>query len=146
MVDKNGRAMTTGQIVKIENAYFKVDNGLYFIEHTPGDYNWTGNYFSLRKIKRNGEISTAKYSLGSWPIKIYTNDASKRADGNAHNAKYATIEIIDNIPTNHIKKHFMECAENMVDLLNDYKWRFGETSDIYKQHIAIQNQYRQFAH
>lgn len=35
MTDKNNRTMKTGDVVEITGAYFKNDNGLYFVEHTP---------------------------------------------------------------------------------------------------------------
>ena len=35
MLDKNGKEMVTGCVVEIKNAYFKTDNGLYFIEKSP---------------------------------------------------------------------------------------------------------------
>ena len=37
MVDKNGVEMKTGDIVRVSGAYFKNDNGLWFIERSPGD-------------------------------------------------------------------------------------------------------------
>lgn len=63
MKDKNGVTMRTGDIVKIENSYFKNDLGYYFIEHSPGDISWCGNDYSLRKICRNGKLSTAAHNI-----------------------------------------------------------------------------------
>lgn len=42
MVDKNGVEMKTGDIVRVSGAYFKNDNGLWFIERSPGDPSWCG--------------------------------------------------------------------------------------------------------
>ena len=60
MLDKNGVELRTGQIVKITGAYFKNDNGLYFVTHSPGDPGWCGSNYSLTKISKAGKISKAK--------------------------------------------------------------------------------------
>lgn len=73
MVDKNGVEMKTGDVVLISGAFFKNDNGLWFIERSPGDPSWCGSSYSLTKLKRNGQPSTAKYNLCSWPIAVFTN-------------------------------------------------------------------------
>ena len=59
MVDKNGVEMKTGDVVLISGAFFKNDNGLWFIERSPGDPSWCGSSYSLTKLKRNGQPSTA---------------------------------------------------------------------------------------
>jgi hypothetical protein len=74
MFDKNNVEIKTGDIVKIEGAYFKVDNGLYFVENVPGNVTWCGSDLSLHKITKKGELSIAKYSTGSWPLFICTNN------------------------------------------------------------------------
>ena len=33
MLDKNGMEIKTGMVVEIKDAFFKNDNGLYFVEH-----------------------------------------------------------------------------------------------------------------
>ena len=141
MRDKNGIEIHTGDIVKVENAYFKNDNGLYFIAHAPGDPSWCGSGYSLHKIKKNGEISTATHNIGSWPIGVYVNDAFKRAVAKEHNEKNATIEVIQGMTHKHISDYFNIIADNMSDYLNDMKWRFGDTSECYLQQLNIQNHY-----
>ena len=92
MNDKNNRPMKTGDVVEITGAYFKNDNGLYFVEHTPGDPNWSGRDHCLRRIKRNGELSTAKDNICFWPISVYVNSRDKRAAANQWNQAHAEIE------------------------------------------------------
>lgn len=36
MLDKNGMEIKTGMVVEIKDAFFKNDNGLYFVETPPG--------------------------------------------------------------------------------------------------------------
>lgn len=49
MVDKNGIEIKTGDIVKIEDAFFKNDNGIYFVDCSPNDPSWIGSDYSLKK-------------------------------------------------------------------------------------------------
>lgn len=62
MLDKNGVEIRTGCIVEITGAYFKNDNGLYFVQRSPGDPSWSGSDYCLKKIGKTGKISKAKYS------------------------------------------------------------------------------------
>ena len=71
MQDKNGIEMKTGDIVEITGAYFKNDNGLYFIDCSPGDPNWCGSDYSLKRISKSGKISKAKKNLCFWPIGMF---------------------------------------------------------------------------
>ena len=52
MKEKNGIEMKTGDIVEISGAYFKNDNGLYFIEYSPGDPSWSGLDYCLKRISK----------------------------------------------------------------------------------------------
>ena len=63
MKDKNGIEIKTGMIVKISGAYFKNDNGLYYVDNSPGDPSWSGRDYSLHKISKAGKISTAKRQI-----------------------------------------------------------------------------------
>ncbi len=64
MLDKNGKEMVTGCVVEIKNAYFKTDNGLYFVEKSPEELGWLGSDYCLLKLKkRNGQLSTAKRKI-----------------------------------------------------------------------------------
>jgi len=98
MKDKNGKEMKTGDIVEVRGAYFKSDNGLYKIEHSPGDANWCGDDYCLKLINKDGTYSTRKYNLCFYPLKSYVTDWRKRQDAKAHNAENATIEVINFVP------------------------------------------------
>ena len=75
MLDKNGMEIKTGMVVEIKDAFFKNDNGLYFVEHSAGDPDWCGSDHSLRKISKRGKISQAKHNLCFWPIGIFISDS-----------------------------------------------------------------------
>lgn len=92
MIDKNEKEIKKGDIVKIEGAYFKNDNGIYIVEHTPDDEDWLGNSCSLLKLNKNGKLKKGNI-INFWPLRIFTNSWEKRIEGNAHNKKYATIEV-----------------------------------------------------
>lgn len=141
MLDRNGKEIRTGMIVRITGAYFKNDNGTYFVAHSPGDPTWCGSDYSLTKICRNGRISTAKYNLCFWPISTYVNSRSKRELANEHNKKYAEIEIIDTIPHKEVAEYFQKKAEEMQPMLNREKWDWGEEHPSYLKDKGIQDFY-----
>ena len=93
MLDKNGMEIKTGMVVEIKDAFFKNDNGLYFVEHSAGDPDWCGSDHSLRKISKRGKISQAKHNLCFWPIGIFISDRFKAAEARTWNKEHATIEI-----------------------------------------------------
>lgn len=94
MLDKNGIEMKKGDIVRISGAYFKNDNGLWKVEHAPGDPDWFGKEYSLRRLNKNGSPSTAKYNICFWPIMVTVNSREKRMEARAHNAAHAQIEVL----------------------------------------------------
>lgn len=130
MTDKNNIEMRTGDIVKIENAYFKNDNGYYFIDATPGDPSWSGHDYSLKKIGKRGKISTASHNIAFWPLWACCSDRSKNAAAKQHNDQFATIEVVYDIDNAEVIKHFEEKAAQETEAGNTYKWRFGEDSEV----------------
>ncbi len=93
-MDKNGKEIKTGDTVRIKGGYFKSDNGLFLVAHSPGDPDWLGGDWSLRRLKKNGKLSTRKHSMAFWPIFVTVSDRKKRIEAREHNKKYATIEVI----------------------------------------------------
>ena len=128
MLDKNGIEIKTGDIVKIENGYFKNTNGYYYVEYAPGDTGWNGKYCSLHKIKRNGQISTAKYSTHSWPLMSFVNDYFKGKEADAYNKEHATIEIMNNIDKTEVIKHFKDEADKYEALAEHFEM-YGEPAN-----------------
>ena len=145
MTDKNNRTMKTGDVVEITGAYFKNDNGLYFVEHTPGDPNWSGRDHCLRRIKRNGELSTAKDNLCFWPISAYVNSRDKRAAANQWNQEHAEIEIKTFPHTEHIAAYFADEAGSLDATIKRYTWDFGEDCQTVKDAKETQAFYRSVA-
>ena len=142
MTDKNNRPMKTGDVVEITGAYFKNDNGLYFVEHTPGDPNWSGRDHCLRRIKRNGELSTAKDNLCFWPISAFVNSRDKRGAANEWNREHAEIEIKTFPHTEHIAAYFAGEADSLDATIKRYTWDFGEDNQTVKDAKETQAFYR----
>lgn len=142
MNDKNNRTMKTGDVVEITGAYFKNDNGLYFVEHTPGDPNWSGRDHCLRRIKRNGELSTAKDNICFWPISAYVNSRDKRTAANQWNQAHAEIEIKTFPHTEHIAAYFADEASSLDATIKRYTWDFGEDNQTVKDAKETQAFYR----
>lgn len=141
MLDKNGVEIKTGDVVRISGAYFKNDNGLYFVDSSPGDPNWCGSDYSLKKVLKNGKISRAKHSICFWPIGIFVNDLYKRAAANEWNAENAKIEVIHGFDKSEIAAHFENKAEQILDAIKRDVWDFGEDSEIVKKDTAIYDHY-----
>ena len=126
MLDKNGVEIRTGDVVKISGAYFKNANGIYFVESSPGDPSWCGTDHALKKIGKNGKISTAKYSLCFWPLLSFTNDRNKAAESRAWNADHAEIEHATVKSTDEIAGFFEDRAASDEYWLDKRKWDWGE--------------------
>lgn len=94
MLDKNGKELKTGCIVKIEGGYFKADNGTFLVKHSPGDENWMGSDYCLRKCNKKGEESNTKYSTAFWPLMVTVSSREKRIAAKEHNKANAQIEIL----------------------------------------------------
>ena len=122
--------LKAGDIVRIENAYFKNDNGLYFVAHCPGDAGWSGSDYSLRKICKNGKISTAKYTTAFWPLMCCTSDRSKNAEARAWNKEHATITKVDGINTEFILEYFKEKISDFSEQHGYYSRNWGEENEV----------------
>lgn len=146
MTDKNGIEIKTGDIVEITGAYFKRDNGLYFVDNSPGDPNWCGNDHCLKKISKTGKISTAKYNIAFWPISVYVNDRIKRAEANRWNDEHAQIEVKPALANMaEVAAHFREEAAARVveaDRIAGYQ---GEESDVVQLKRTIAQHYESIA-
>lgn len=141
MLDKNGKEIKTGYVVRISGAYFKNDNGLYFVENSAGDPSWSGSDHCLKKITKKGKLSVAKHNICFWPIGVFVSDRTKRAEAHEHNRKFAEIEIVEDIDRTEIAKHFKEKADNLVKAIERMKWDFGEDSACVKKQEAIREHY-----
>ena len=133
--------LKTGDIVEIKNAYFKNDNGIYFVDNAPGDSSWSGSDYSLKKMCRNGNLSTATHNIAFWPLSAFTNNRQKNAECREWNDKNATIEVIYNIDNTQVIEHFKQKAEKMKRYIERQAWDFGENHEVTLQSVEIRNHY-----
>lgn len=139
MLDKNGIEIKTGDAVRISGAYFKNDNGLFFITHSPGDPFWNGNYHALKRLCSNGKLSAGRSGSSSWPIAVYTNSRLKRAVATEHNKINAKIEIIHDLPTHSRIKYFKQQIKEYEDLVNGYELPWFSGKDLEGVEASIKN-------
>lgn len=144
-VDKNGIEIRTGQIVEITGAYFKNDNGLYFVDRSPGDPSWIGSDYSLKKISKTGKISKAKHNICFWPIGIFVSDRCKAAEAHRWNEKHAQIEVKSIKNMAEVVAHFEKEAEDLTEHIRRATYDFGEDSPHVVEQKAIQAHYRAVA-
>lgn len=145
MMDKNGREIKTGDVVRITGAFFKNDNGLYFVTDMAGDPSYCGKDISLTRICKNGHISTAKYRVSFWPLVSFCNDKMQNAVAWDWNREHAEIEVVDGIDRSEIRNHFLEKAENMVAGLERKAWDWGKHSAVYLHDDKIRRHYLKVA-
>jgi len=145
MLDKNGIEIKTGDVVEIKGAYFKNDNGFYYVEHSAGDPGWSGSDHSLRKISKRGKISKAKHNICFWPIGVFTNSFETRITAKAWNEEHATIEVRADIDRAEIAEHFKAEAESMNEQIEYYSWNFGETSETTMESKRIKAHFEKIA-
>lgn len=110
--DKHNTEILTGCVVRISNAYFKSDNGLWLVVHAAGDPCWAGNDLCLYKLRRDGKLSETKYHINFWPLSSVVSDREKTAAANAWNREHAEIEIIEPKTYKYIGEYFLREAEN----------------------------------
>lgn len=119
MVDKNGVEMKTGDVVLISGAFFKNDNGLWFIERSPGDPSWCGSSYSLTKLKRN--------------------------EAHAWNAEHAEIEVVKIADRSAIADHFMGLAKELDPYIEREVWDWGENHPEVLRHKEVRSFYASVA-
>lgn len=145
MLDKNGIEIKTGDVVEITGAYFKNDNGFYYVEHSSRDPGWSGCNYCLKKISKRGKISKAKYNICFWPISISTNSFETRVTAKAWNEEHATIEVKTDINRSEIAEYFQVKAEDMDEQIEYYTRIFGETSETTVESKRIKSHFENVA-
>ena len=145
MLDKNGVEIRTGCIVEITGAFFKNDNGLYFVQHSPGDPSWCGRDYSLKKIGKTGKISKAKYNICFWPICSCVSDRWKTAEANAWNKEHAQIEVKAIKNMGEVAAHFQTEADSLNDRIRWTVYNFGGDHPEVAQLKALQAHYEAVA-
>lgn len=145
MNEFKGNEFKTGDVVRIQNAYFKNDNGLYFVEHSPGDPSWCGRDYCLRKVSKTGKPSTAKYNLCFWPISSCVSNYQKNVEARVWNRENATIENASVSNFVEIAATFAERADNMEQGIVRREWDFGKDNEWVKKDREIQKFYRAVA-
>lgn len=137
IMDKNGVEIMTGDIVRIDNAYFKVDNGLYFVSDKEGDPTTCGTGLTLHRIRKDGTLSEGKNNIAFWPLIHFCNDRAKRAMADDWDSEHATIKVIAGINTDHIADYFLTIAKDSEERCNRIKWDWGKHSKDYVLNVKI---------
>jgi len=104
--DKNGIELKVGNVVKIENGYFKNDNGLFRIAHAPFNEGWNGNDYSLRKVLKNFSDSKSKHNISFYPLMVTVNNSATRFEAKRHNEQFATIEVVGKVKMYKVKQTY----------------------------------------
>lgn len=141
MFDKNGVEIRTGHIVKVTGAFFKNDNGLYFVDKSPGDPSWSGRDHCLKKVCKNGRPSKSARNICFWPISVFTNDRFKNAEAKAWNREHAEIEVVTLPDMSGVVGYFREELEQINSSIQRLIWNFGEKNEGVQREKAIAAHY-----
>lgn len=146
MFDKSGVEIRTGQVVKVTGAFFKNDNGLYFVDNSPGDPSWSGSDYSLKKVCRNGRLSSSARNICFWPIAVFTNDRAKNAQADAWNREHSEIEVVALPDMSGVLGHFREKLEQITTTIQRHIWDFGEDAEVVQREKGIAAHYENVIH
>lgn len=124
MKDINNIELKAGDIVEIKNAYFKNDNGFWYVEEDGTNKAFLDHKsLSLKRIGKRGKISTAKYSSNSYPLRAYCNDMFKKAVANEWNEENATIEKVYFIDNSEVIQKFETELKGYEETVEYYEMR-----------------------
>lgn len=139
MLDKNGIEIKTGDAVRISGAYFKNDNGLFLVTHSPADPYWNGKHLALRRLCSSGKLSAARCTSSSWPIEVYTNARYKRSVVTWYNKVNAEIEVVHDIPANGKIEFFKQQIKEYEDYVNGPELPWFSGKDLEGVEATIKN-------
>ena len=125
--DKHHDRIKTGCVVRISNAYFKSDNGLWLVVNAAGDPCWTGRDLCLYKLRRDGKLAKTKYSTNFWPLFPVVSDRAKTVAANEWNRENAEIEIVEPKTYDHIGAYFRSEAEDHDQQADFIERSWGKT-------------------
>ena len=126
-LDKNGTTIQAGDIVEIKGAFFKNDNGFWYVEQDGTNPACLGEGLTLFKIGKTGKISTAKYNIAFWPLMTFVSDNRKSAAADKWNAEHATIEITNKVSNVQVIENFRELVAGYEAKAKCYEMRgYGE--------------------
>jgi hypothetical protein len=125
VIDKNGKTSKAGDIVKIENSFFKNDNGYWLVEEdgTNPAYLGKDNELTLKGSGKTGKLLTSKYkTVAFWPAFCCTSDKWKNAEAREWNKEHATIEIVDEVDNAQAVAWIKEQIEAFKERIKQYEW------------------------
>ena len=138
--DKNGVLIQCGDVVLIENAYFKNDNGYWFVAQDGTNPAYSSSGLTMLKIGKRGKLSTAKYNLTFWPLVSFCSDRNKRYESDVHNKKNATIEVVDNIDKSDIICYFKKKINEDEEMIKYNEWHYIlADNELIRKEIAYWN-------
>lgn len=119
MKDKNGVEIRVGDTVQITGAYFKTDNGLYFVAHSSEVPGYRGSDLCLHRLCKSGSLAISKNITNFWPIHSYTNNYAKNVEAKQWNAANAKIEVVGIKNVHGIIEYFNKECIMIHDRLED---------------------------
>lgn len=122
MLDKNKISIQTGDVVRIEGASVKRNNGLYYVQHDETSPNYWGRNLHLRKISKYGKISVNNNNINFWPMR---------------HEPAATIEVVEGVDKAEIIEALEAEQDECTAQLEYYELHGWNPSDIEREKACI---------
>lgn len=116
-------ALRLGDVVEISGAYFKHDNGLYFVTDTGA----AGGSLWLHKIGKTGKVLTS--GSASWPLVSYCSDERKCRAARLHNKEHARLSRPEGVPLEGVAEWIRETAAQMAEQIESETRRGWTVTD-----------------
>ena len=141
MKDSNNIDLMIGDIVEISGAYFKNQNGYYFIERDDG------NALTLRKIGKTGKLLKSGNTVEFFPLKSFCSDPVKNREAKKHNAEFARIEKTEKVPFCGVAEYFRDqITEKEKYIKREEIYNYRGDLDLRKEELKkLQSVYARFA-
>ena len=146
MFDANGIEIKTGMVVEVTGAYFKKNNGLFFVTNSAGDPSWSGADHCLTKISKTGKISTAKYNLGFWPICSFVSDRVKAAEARRWDHEHARIEVKTLRNMSEVIEYFSNKEKEAKEGAERTAQNWGQDCETVKTYKRLEKHYQEVIH
>lgn len=116
-------ALRLGDVVEISGAYFKTDNGLYFVTDTGA----AGGSLWLHKIGKTGKVLAS--GSASWPLVSYCSDDRKCRAARLHNKDHAKLSRAEGVPLEGVAEWIRDTAAQMAEQIESETRRGWTVTD-----------------
>lgn len=124
--------LVEGDVVEISGAYFKSDNGLFFVTRIGETWNGAPDV-SLHKVGKTGKV--IKNGSNSWPLRSYVSSPEKRHEARKHNRNHAKLTRATVADLGGIAEYFRNKAEQEAESIKRQEANSWTISDAQREEV-----------